>query len=464
LLTRLERKSSTYSGDGEDTGPNYLVMEYIEGVPISGPLPPQEAVRMALQIADALEATHAKGINHRDLKPANILQTRSGIKVLDFGLAKLEYDAASASETPTMTTEAGLILGTAAYMSPEQAQGKTVDHRSDIFAFGLVLYELLSGRRAFSGDTTIATLVAILHADPPSLNAPVEIARIISRCLRKSPSERFQSIVEVRNALQEFSAKPVVATVHRCAPVFMQSAHSSFSRSRRTHDSKTCYVKSTCRASKRLQSVGIFSKEVLDAAGWRCRIGDVLLFGWRRPAAMPSARQAGKNGAPTLCRRGKGLSGSENGRYANRGMALIFPIAQPGSARYHRGVSACAPKRRASSPWISSPWTPSGFSGCTRCSSSKSRAVALHWRGARPTPTPSRVTQQTRQVTWTLGERGDSVRFLIRDRDRKFTGGFDAVFEAQNIRIVRAPIQVPEAMGSPSGSSEPLEQNGRIGS
>jgi serine/threonine-protein kinase len=194
-----------------DVGPNYLVMEYIEGVPISGPLPPQEAVRMALEIADALKATHAKGISHRDLKPANILQTRSGIKVLDFGLAKLEYDAALASETPTMTTEAGLILGTAAYMSPEQVQGKTVDHRSDIFAFGLVLYELLSGRRAFSGDTTIATLAAILHAEPPSLDAPVEIARIVSRCLRKSPSERFQSIVEVRNALQEFSAKPVVA-------------------------------------------------------------------------------------------------------------------------------------------------------------------------------------------------------------------------------------------------------------
>jgi eukaryotic-like serine/threonine-protein kinase len=192
-----------------DVGPNYLVMEYIEGKPIGGPLPPQEAVRLALQIADALGATHAKGINHRDLKPANILLTRSGIKVLDFGLAKQDQSKnAGLSEFPTMTTEAGLIVGTAAYMSPEQAQGKPVDHRSDIFAFGLVLYELLSGRRAFSGDTSITTLAAILHTEPAPLDAPVELARIVSRCLRKSPSDRFQSIAEVRTALEQLSARP----------------------------------------------------------------------------------------------------------------------------------------------------------------------------------------------------------------------------------------------------------------
>src|SRR4030095_15129550 len=139
-----------------DVGPNYLVMEYIEGKPMCALSRPQEAGRLALQIADALGATHAKGINHRDLKPANILLTRSGIKVLDFGLAKHDQAvAAGLSEYPTMSTEAGLIVGTAAYMSPEQAQGKSIDHRSDIFSFGLVLYELLSGRRAFSGETSL---------------------------------------------------------------------------------------------------------------------------------------------------------------------------------------------------------------------------------------------------------------------------------------------------------------------
>src|SRR5262245_37659056 len=169
---------------------------------------PQEPVRLALQIAGALEATHDKGIGHRDVEPANILLTRSGIKVLDFGLAKHDQAvAAGLSEFPTMTTEAGLIVGTAAYMSPEQAQGKSIDHRSDIFAFGLVLYELLSGRRAFSGETSLTTLAAILHTEPEPLDAPVELARIVSRCLRKSPSDRFQSIAEARTALEQLSAR-----------------------------------------------------------------------------------------------------------------------------------------------------------------------------------------------------------------------------------------------------------------
>src|ERR1700680_2323541 len=128
-----------------DVGPNYLVMEFIEGTPLNGPLPLARACRYAVEIADALSAAHAKGITHRDLKPANILVTASGIKLLDFGLAQLSRDgygrARSAGETLTMgMTQAGTILGTAAYMSPEQAEGKSVDARSDIFSFGLVLY------------------------------------------------------------------------------------------------------------------------------------------------------------------------------------------------------------------------------------------------------------------------------------------------------------------------------------
>jgi len=119
-----------------DVGPDYLVMEYVEGQPLRGPMPVDDAVRLARQIAAAMEEAHGKGILHRDLKPANILQTRAGVKVLDFGLAKL---ATSGDSEPTQTME-GTVLGTAAYMSPEQAQGKPLDERSDIFSFGAVLY------------------------------------------------------------------------------------------------------------------------------------------------------------------------------------------------------------------------------------------------------------------------------------------------------------------------------------
>ena len=163
-----------------DVGPNYLVMEFIEGTPLAGPLPLDVALRHAVQIADALSAAHAKGITHRDLKPANILVTASGIKLLDFGLALLSRDAndrVPLDQTATIgMTQAGTILGTAAYMSPEQAEAKPVDTRSDIFSFGLVLYEMLTGRRAFTGDSAIAIMAAILHKEPEPLQAPPAVA------------------------------------------------------------------------------------------------------------------------------------------------------------------------------------------------------------------------------------------------------------------------------------------------
>ena len=138
-----------------------------KGLRCTVPLPLDRALRYAVQICDALDAAHAKGITHRDLKPANILVTASGIKLLDFGLALLSRDGlagGTADEPQTIgMTQAGTILGTAAYMSPEQAEAKPVDARSDIFSFGLVLYEMLSGRRAFTGDSTIAIMAAILH-------------------------------------------------------------------------------------------------------------------------------------------------------------------------------------------------------------------------------------------------------------------------------------------------------------
>jgi TolB-like protein/Flp pilus assembly protein TadD/predicted Ser/Thr protein kinase len=183
-----------------DVGPDYLVMEYIEGIPLEGPLPARDAVRVAVEIAGALAAAHAEGIVHRDLKPANILVTRSGVKLLDFGLAKVQ--PAAATETTVTQTQAGQIIGTAGYMSPEQIHGQPADARSDIFSFGVILYELLSGRRAFAQESAISTMAAVLHTEPMPIEAPPELARVIARCLRKSPSERFQNMAEVITALE----------------------------------------------------------------------------------------------------------------------------------------------------------------------------------------------------------------------------------------------------------------------
>src|SRR5712692_3575867 len=129
-----------------DVGPNYLVMEYVEGHPLKGPLPLDQALRLAIQMADALDAAHRRGIVHRDLKPGNILVTKNGVKLLDFGLAKLNAPRSPDGATQAMSvTEKGTVLGTYPYMSPEQLEGKETDARSDIFAFGAVLYEMLTG-------------------------------------------------------------------------------------------------------------------------------------------------------------------------------------------------------------------------------------------------------------------------------------------------------------------------------
>jgi len=190
-----------------DVGSDFLVMEYIEGQPLRGPLPAAQALRIALEISGAVEAAHNQGIIHRDLKPANILVTRQGIKLLDFGLAKTVQALELRGETMPQTL-AGTLIGTTAYMSPEQAQAEPVDVRSDIFSFGIVLYELLSGRCPFTGDTHSSTLAAILVKEPPPLEAPREFADIVMRCLRKSPADRYQTMAEVRSALEQVSMKP----------------------------------------------------------------------------------------------------------------------------------------------------------------------------------------------------------------------------------------------------------------
>ena len=203
----------------QSDGGNYLVMELVEGSTLaervgkSGPIPIDESLNICHQVAEALEAAHSKGIVHRDLKPANIKITPEGrVKVLDFGLAKLVAESAGPddSEMPTITapqTIPGQVLGTPAYMSPEQARGKSVDKRIDIWAFGCVLYELLAGIRPFRGDTALDTLAAVMEREPDwnalAAATPARIRELLRRCLQKDPARRLQDIGDARIAIEE---------------------------------------------------------------------------------------------------------------------------------------------------------------------------------------------------------------------------------------------------------------------
>ena len=199
---------------GEHEGAPYLAMEFVEGQPLTGPRPVKEVIEYGIQIADALAAAHAAGIVHRDLKPANILVTEKGsVKILDFGLAKLRAQVGGA--TPATMTLTGISAGTPGYMSPEQIDGKSVDSRSDIFAFGCVLYELASGRQAFEGTSVGSVLAATVTSEPKPLDrVPSELNKLIRRCLRKELDRRFQNIADVRVALAELKEESESSRLH----------------------------------------------------------------------------------------------------------------------------------------------------------------------------------------------------------------------------------------------------------
>jgi serine/threonine protein kinase len=201
---------------------DFIAMEYVAGKTLDRLIGRKgirlnEALRYAIQIADGLVAAHNAGIVHRDLKPANVIVNENGeVKILDFGLAKLteaeEPDVFAVTQSvhvdAVLRTEAGTIIGTVAYMSPEQADGHTVDARSDIFSFGAVLYEMVTGKRAFSGDSKLSTLASVLHSEPLPLSQlgqgiPRDVERIINRCLRKDPQRRWQSMADIKVALED---------------------------------------------------------------------------------------------------------------------------------------------------------------------------------------------------------------------------------------------------------------------
>jgi len=229
-LARFQREAETLAtlnhpniaavyGFEETPSASAIVLELVEGLTLAerieregqrakgSGLPLDEALGIAVQIADALEAAHEKGVTHRDLKPGNIKITPAGtVKVLDFGLAKLSTQP-DADDLPTLmgATQPGVLLGTAAYMSPEQARGASTDARTDMFSFGVVLYEVLSGRRAFAADSVLDTLNAVVHREPAAFQSPA--SEIVKRCLEKEPSQRFHTMADVKAALQQVRTK-----------------------------------------------------------------------------------------------------------------------------------------------------------------------------------------------------------------------------------------------------------------
>jgi len=205
---------------GKAESSDFIAMEYVVGRTLADMIDHRgmalaEALKCAVQIGDALSAAHAAGIVHRDLKPANIMVTGEGrVKVLDFGLAKLTeaepVDTSALTRTAPPRTQLGAVVGTVAYMSPEQAEGRKVDVRSDVFSFGTLLYEMVTGRRPFAGDSGASMMAAILTkepAPPSSLvgSIPFELERAILRCLRKEPDRRWQSMADLTVALRDVS-------------------------------------------------------------------------------------------------------------------------------------------------------------------------------------------------------------------------------------------------------------------
>jgi Tol biopolymer transport system component/predicted Ser/Thr protein kinase len=247
LRERFEREAKTIASlnhphictlydTGHQDGIDYLVMEYLEGETLAqrlakGPLPLEQVLQYAIEIADALDKAHRKGVTHRDLKPANIMLTKPGAKLLDFGIAKLRQDVAPAtplSQLPTANdaiTEQGTIPGTLQYMAPEQVEGKEVDARTDIFAFGVLVYEMATRKKAFEGKTQASLIAKILETNPPPMTSlqpmtPPALDRVVKKCLAKEPEDRWQSAKDLTDELKWIAAE----SASRAAPAAASGA------------------------------------------------------------------------------------------------------------------------------------------------------------------------------------------------------------------------------------------------
>ena len=219
LQARFEREARAISALNHpnictlyDIGPDYLVMELVEGQSLAdrlkkGPLPIDKVLQFGAQIADALTTAHTQGIIHRDLKPGNVMETPKGIKLLDFGLAKYVTTDCSRTAETTLTLR-GAVLGTPAYMAPEQLEGHECDARTDIFALGLVLFEMATGSRAFGGSSQAELISQIMHGEPVFEKvAPPAFRRLIERCLAKDPAKRWQTASDLKLALEDLGTK-----------------------------------------------------------------------------------------------------------------------------------------------------------------------------------------------------------------------------------------------------------------
>jgi serine/threonine protein kinase len=303
---------------GSYNGSPYIVTELLVGETLrarlaSGPLPVRKAIDFAVQIARGLAAAHEKGIVHRDLKPENVFVTRDGrVKILDFGLAKLKQLEGGQEKTDMPTespgTEPGVVMGTMGYMSPEQVRGRPADPRSDIFSFGAILYEMLSGQRAFRGDTTADTITAILSKDPPDLaqsNRDVHpgLERVVRHCLEKNPEERVHSAHDLAFELEALSgisapasAVPAAASSSRrllapalVAAAFLAAILAAFSVGRKSgHTTPPSFTKLTFRrgeiTSARFAQDG---KTVLYAASWEGRPLEIFSAQTDKPESRP---------------------------------------------------------------------------------------------------------------------------------------------------------------------------------
>jgi Tol biopolymer transport system component len=273
-------------------GVSYMVTELLEGETLRerlrrGPIPLRKAIDYEVQIAHGLAAAHEKGIVHRDLKPENLFITKDGrVKILDFGLAKLAQprDDSGLGDTVAQATEPGMVMGTIGYMSPEQVRGKTADHRSDIFAFGTILYETVTGKQTFRKPTSVETMTAILNEDPPSIsqlapNTPPGLQRVVHRCLEKNPEQRFQSASDLAFALEALSDSAIASPTGSHAHV-------------------------SAKSNRKLLVVGGVAAVVVIGAA-------MVAYIWRRPEPAPKVSnyvQLTNDGRP------KGLIGTDGSR------------------------------------------------------------------------------------------------------------------------------------------------------